>query len=448
MTRTRLHPLLLALGALAPLSLGIAQVPGWTLERPLTSPSARADHAMAYDSFRDRSVLFSGGSSDRSTWEWNGANWQLMTTTATTPIGRRRHAMSYDAARRQTVLFGGMSSNALFDTWLWNGVNWTQAQPSDTPGPRHHHAMAYDTGRQKTLLFGGDDGYAGLHMDTWDWDGSNWARLRPPTSPTPRAGHAMVHDSARGRTVLFGGYDSNGLLRDTWEFDGSTWKQVLTAVSPPASKDHGMAFDSARLRTVLFGDGTWEFDGTNWRSVPITVSPSKRFNHAMTYDTAHQRTVMFGGRISSKTAETWTYGLPAGQFVARFTAFGSGCGPAGKPAVSMLPAVGSRPQLGHVFTLVTSNLPTTVTTALISVGGSNQFVGSTPLPMELRSLGMPECWLWHSFEVYWTFQVSGGTGTVSVPVPNTPALSGARLFMQSAGGQYTSNGGDILLGNL
>src|SRR5437773_9193 len=74
--------------------------------RPETSPSARSLSAMVYDSFRERTVLFSGNNGAADTWEWDGTNWSLRSP-STSPSARAYHAMAYDALRHRTVLFGG-----------------------------------------------------------------------------------------------------------------------------------------------------------------------------------------------------------------------------------------------------------------------------------------------------------------------------------------------------
>jgi hypothetical protein len=55
--------------------------------------------------------------------------------------------MAYDSKRERTVLFGGSAGNVKFnDTWEWDGDNWTQV--ADTgPSARGGHAMAYDSNR-------------------------------------------------------------------------------------------------------------------------------------------------------------------------------------------------------------------------------------------------------------------------------------------------------------
>ena len=234
-----------------------AQQPAWTLIRPTTVPPNRSAHGMAYDSWRQRTVMFGGyyGRYRGDTWEWGGKQWAQIKP-ATSPSARFYHAMAYDSGRRRTVLFGGaVSTSRLGDTWEWDGKLWTLIKPTTSPSPRAAAGMVYDAARQRTVLFGGLR--TGALADTWEWDGKIWTLIKPTTSPSARFYHAMVYDSARRRTVLFGGYNfTNGVLGDTWEWDGRNWTLIRSTTSPSARGVAAMAYDSARQRAVLFGGYT------------------------------------------------------------------------------------------------------------------------------------------------------------------------------------------------
>jgi len=137
------------------------------------------------------------------------------------PSPRDWPAIAYDSVRERVVVFGGWTGNDsavgfLDDTLEWDGQAWVQRSPASRPSPRRFAVMAYDPARRRTLLFGGAS-VGGSLMDTWEWDGANWLRRLPAQSPMGRSGTAMAHDSLRGRTVLFGGGSSAGFLADTWE---------------------------------------------------------------------------------------------------------------------------------------------------------------------------------------------------------------------------------------
>ncbi len=87
-----------------------------------SGPEGRNGHKIVYDSVRDRVVLFGGkrlfgpGQLFRDTWTWDGEYWTQRQNIG--PAPRFGHGMAYDSARQRTVLFGGMGANGLLgDTW-------------------------------------------------------------------------------------------------------------------------------------------------------------------------------------------------------------------------------------------------------------------------------------------------------------------------------------------
>lgn len=86
----------------------------WTVTSPASGPTARYDHAMAYDAARQRSVLFGGqgGTLRDDTWEWDGAAW-LPRPTTVHPSARSGAALAFDPVRNRMVLFGGRGGTAV-----------------------------------------------------------------------------------------------------------------------------------------------------------------------------------------------------------------------------------------------------------------------------------------------------------------------------------------------
>lgn len=204
----------------------------------VSTPPARAEAGIAYDSDRQRAVLFGGHSNEGGkrirfgdTWEWDGQRWEQKSSEGPTP--RNGAAMAYDAQRKRTVLFGG--SGASGETWEWDGQKWEEIASAQTEG-RFNPAMAYDAEQQTLVRFGGWTGKNRVG-DTWSYDGAHWTRLGEP-GPAARNHTSMAYDSQRQTVVLFGGHDGDLVFGDTWEWIGNTWSQ-RTERSPRRRFDNG-----------------------------------------------------------------------------------------------------------------------------------------------------------------------------------------------------------------
>ncbi len=425
-----------------------AQVaPSW-LQVDNGGPPPRRWLTMAYDTHRDRTVLFGGQASGNvalgDTWEWDGTTWTQVASTG--PAPRYWHAMAYDSLRNRTVVFGGRAASGnLGDTWEWDGTSWALL-PAIGPSARNSHAMTFDSTRGKTVLFGGFSPYLD---DTWEWDGTTWTQVAAG-GPPPRNTHAMAYDSHRQRTVLFGGNDATGLnMGDTWEWDGAVWTQAATT-GPSDRRYHAMAFDSQRQRIVLFGGrslattnlaDTWEWDGTVWTQV-VTPGPAPRRQHGMAYDSQRFRTVLFGGRSSfaGYTGDTWEYALPPGIA----TTYGNGCG---SPALALTPAGNSVPTLGTTAQLALTNIPAGL--AFVAIGWSDTAAGPWTLPYPLTTFGMPGCDLLQSAELTGVPVAPSGPGSAvySLALPNWASLIGVQIYLQGWALAPGANPADIIVSN-
>lgn len=144
----------------------------WTFRTPGLAPTAGYGHTMTYDSTRSVTVCFGGYIDDATqslsaqTCEWNGINWRVRSGSG--PSARYNHAMAFDSLRDVTLLFGGQSNDIfnIDDTWEWNGTNWVQRFTTGPPA-RTNHAMFYDSPRAGVVLFGGEGN--GDFPDTWEY---------------------------------------------------------------------------------------------------------------------------------------------------------------------------------------------------------------------------------------------------------------------------------------
>lgn len=317
----------------------------WTLVAT-GAPSARFDPAMAYDSARQRVVLYGGTESrfgtrltdtwaftgsgwtqaatnapshawgagiacdpvharivmvdeERATWELVGSTWTQLPQPAL-PTARDGHTLAYDPRQQRTVLFGGCDTADRDDTWQHDDSGWTLLNPSLRPSARHAHAMVYDAAGDRLLLFGGMSG-AFFDGDTWALRDSTWTHLATSTSPPARSHHAMAHDARRQQVVLFGGIGANGGLQDTWVFDGQDWSP-RNVTGPSARNGHAMVYDAQRDRVLLHGGlggtmrvlgDTWSFDGSGWQLLPVPATP--RTGHALAFDPSRGVCLAFGG---------------------------------------------------------------------------------------------------------------------------------------------------------
>ncbi len=248
--------------------------------RGSNGPATRSGHAAAFDSLRNTLVVFGGvradGDFSGETWEYDGERWRRRYPT-TNPAARSVHAMTFDRARGKTVMFGGANAKGrLDDLWEWDGRDWTLRAAGAGPSARDGHALSYDPATARSYLYGG-----GAVDDLWDWNGTRWTRHTPASSPALRNYAGAAFDEARHRLVVFGGIDPNNqMLADTWEYDGRAWQQIPTTLIVPARMLPAMAYDASLRRVVMTGgtsfpddDRTWAFDGTRWTAVAGRSTP-------------------------------------------------------------------------------------------------------------------------------------------------------------------------------
>lgn len=289
--------------------------------------SHRQGHGMAYDSSRNKIVLFGGKSFDNDptwhddTWEWDCATkkWSRIYT-HNTPRGRAYHAMVYNPVRKSVMLQGGRQESYGIDedkyspsTWEYKNGNW-QLLSTSGPGKREKHKMVWDEARKQIVLFGGIE-YPTVYGDTWVWENSGWTLKNPGTKPRERFGHSMSYDTKRQRVVMHSGahdYDEHTVSGSTFEWDGNNWKMVATG-GPGYKVYADMVYDVNRGVSVLFGGSyisdaardalayyneTWEWNGIAWTKRTFSgFQPEKRYKHAMVYDSKNKQVLLWDGWV-------------------------------------------------------------------------------------------------------------------------------------------------------
>lgn len=148
----------------------------WERMDPTESPTPRNYSAMAYDAGSDRVVLFGGAPASDvlgDTWAYDYDNdaWTEMSP-STSPPPRTYSGMAYDSKRDRMVLFGGSADQetaSLGDVWEYDleSNRWTDVSPTDGPGARAWHAMAYDDESDLIVVFGGGESRTAYSAETW-----------------------------------------------------------------------------------------------------------------------------------------------------------------------------------------------------------------------------------------------------------------------------------------
>lgn len=290
-------------------------------------PSARTGAAIAYDTARQRAVLFGGLGSTRlgDTWEFDGANWAPMSDTGPSP--RSEHAMGYDPIREQVVLFGGNTGSGAVsgETWIWNAKGWMLASTTG-PAPRDRAAMVWEPNLGGLLLHGGAISTGAANNQTWLWNGSSWSQIA--TGPT-RSSHAMAYSPVLDRVVLYGGSGA-GVNQVAWAWDGAAWSQI-GATGPTTATEHAMIYDPDSTRIVLMGAtasdaAVWLFDGQAWQRVANAANTARGRTNLVTWrDETRRRIMIYGGTTSASTRETWEYRGVGGPVVASAPAWQVSC---------------------------------------------------------------------------------------------------------------------------
>ncbi|HXA19867.1 MAG TPA: kelch repeat-containing protein [Thermoanaerobaculia bacterium] len=309
-----------------------------------STPSARFESRMVWDTAIHRAVLFGGQTSLDSgtktvydlndTWEWTGARW-IQRFGLNSPPPRGAHSMIFDLARNRVVIFGGREDKLnLNDTWSYDGKDWTQIPTATAPPVRELAGMAYDAARDRIVLFGGtQQTYINtgrtlvetpIH-DTWEFDGTNWKQILSdgPVVTKP----ILAYDQVRQQTIMIG-YDAKiNTVMYAYDPVAAKWNQLTPATLPACANEGAMTWQGSN-NTVLFTGGvcattganedTLEWDGTNWTKVALVLFVGSYLGEAITYDPDHQNVVLFGGAPAAGVflAATYTYSNLIWQSVA------------------------------------------------------------------------------------------------------------------------------------
>lgn len=410
----------------------------WSQLYPVAAPTPRNDALMGHHEASASTVLLFGASQSGALaqcWKLLPSTWALVP--GSLPPHRGASALAYDSVRQRIVLFGGNNLGTLLaDTWEWDGVVWQQRLPVASPPPRCNHAMAFDRVRGVVVLFGGLDGGAGNTSlrDTWEWNGTSWSQRFPSNRPASRNRVLAAFDPVRRQVLLHGGSNDATyppiVFNDTWLFDGTNWTQQQPSTPPTFRFDATLVSDWHRGRVVLLGGtgldpSTWEWDGHQWTSLTL-VGPGIRQLAGAVYDAQARRVVLHGGSVPVSgmwvpVNDTWSYSTPQPADV---VPFGGGCaGSAGTPSLANAPYV--LPWLGDTMRDIVGNVPAASLGAIFVSS-----FGTTP-PVSLAFLGMPGCTALVPLDTAEFRTANAGQAEWSLPLPNSIALAGAQFRQQA-----------------
>ena len=328
-----------------PFTLRVVPNPPW-VRIATEGPPPRHDASMCFDSDRQVTVLFGGATPAPGaagflgdTWEFDGTNW-TQRLPVTSPSGRYQANMVYDSIRHRVVLFGGEHYDRSYgsrfspETWEWDGTNWNLVTTAHLPPWRewlYPYTACYDSNRKEMLLFGF------LSDPLWAYDGTDWS-VRNPGGKGPGYSESahLAFDSNRGVAVLAGGVGgslSQYPVLPLWEWDGTVWQEREQSGQQPWLYVGGaaMTYDTFRQECVVFGqvrgevDGRettshfpspdsdryiWRWNGLQWQADPPTptIGVASEIFHSMCFDSARNALVLFGGQDTGNfIATNFTY---------------------------------------------------------------------------------------------------------------------------------------------
>ena len=244
------------------------------------SPCPRNQPVMAYAAKDDAIFLFGGYCSTtkkrlNDLWQFKNSQWKEIKQDEA-PAARSGHAMVYDTFNDRLLVFGGKSEagQLLDDLWSWNGSVWSKLEATG-PAPRQSHTLAFNSSTGEVFLFGGSNVEKQSLDDTWIFKDEGWERINSASVPPARLQHTLVHDAERKKMVLFGGFDRTEsgkiVYGDTWEWDKTKGWELKDNNEQLARDHHGMAYDLTSKSTILFGGynqgylgGTWHWKGEAW----------------------------------------------------------------------------------------------------------------------------------------------------------------------------------------
>jgi len=228
----------------------------WQDKSRQTRPPARGLHAMVYDPRHGVFILFGGWDGDQyfnDTWVFDArdASWSQKAP-ALSPSARADHAMTFDTNRGLVLLFGGRNqSGMLADLWVYDvdDDSWTRLDPLWPPRASEGQRMAYDESADLTVML-----FWSLYVYIFNMTSNSWTHVEVGSEPMSRSAPAVAYDTDARRVVVYGG-ERGFALTDVWSYDvtSDSWSELSPERYPGGRCDHAMAYDQGLKALVCFG---------------------------------------------------------------------------------------------------------------------------------------------------------------------------------------------------
>lgn len=297
-------------------------------------PSPRQYVATAIDPLRNRLLLFGGAHSNggqtdfyNDVWALNlgpAPSWEQIAAPGPAPIPRESALMAYDSARDRLVMFGGAGPNPtsislLTDTWVLSlspSVQWTRLDPAGSISEvTLESAAIYDPVHDRVLLLRSTHrgGNRALRLAP----SPEWVSLPSlPGAASDLESFAAALDPPRGRALVFGGFYSSDVTADTWQLDLSTdvWTRIFTGTVVPNKLGpyRDLLLDPVRDQAVMYLNGpVWRlsFSTGEWTRSILSPNPGSVYVAFGWYDPYRDQARYYGQFGNRMTFGLWVLNL-------------------------------------------------------------------------------------------------------------------------------------------
>src|SRR5262245_10741237 len=332
------------------LALSLEGDPAWSSLFPSggSPPPLGRGYYGFYDSGRDRLIVFGGsgpyGGPLGLTWQLNLSSSPQWSALGASQLGPREgSAVAFDSKRDRCIVFGGRDSVNNDEVWTLDvsaaGSSWTRLDVQGAhPLARAWSQALYDPEGDRLIVFGGtverEPHILDATNETWvldlagtaSWTELDTLALAPPALTTG----VTVYDPVERRMLLVG-HAAEEQASDLWELsltDTLRWtKRSAVGILPIWRSGHTAVYDSKHDRILVFGGQLTPLDAVGvdvlslrpqlaWSRLSSTELPRGRFGHATIHDWKRDRLLFFGGVASTGffgpgeyVNETWSISL-------------------------------------------------------------------------------------------------------------------------------------------